>query len=59
VSGLEAVAPGWEWVPKASAIAREAGARLREFFSQGVAPQYKADEDIVTVAASTPERLIR
>jgi myo-inositol-1(or 4)-monophosphatase len=59
VSGLEAVAPGWEWVPKASAIAREAGARLREFFSQGVATEYKGDVDIVTVADRTAEKLIR
>jgi len=44
---LQAAAPEWEWVPKASAIAREAGARLREFFSQGVATEYKGDVDIV------------
>jgi len=59
VIGLEAVAPAWEWVPKASAIAREAGARLREFFSQGVATEYKGDVDIVTVADRTAEKLIR
>jgi myo-inositol-1(or 4)-monophosphatase len=59
VSGLQAAAPEWEWVPKASAIAREAGARLREFFSQGVATEYKGDVDIVTVADRTAEKLIR
>jgi myo-inositol-1(or 4)-monophosphatase len=59
VSGLQAAAPGWEWVPRASAIAREAGARLREFFSQGVATEYKGDVDIVTVADRTAEKLIR
>jgi myo-inositol-1(or 4)-monophosphatase len=57
VSGPEAAAP--EWAPKASAIAREAGARLREFFSQGVATEYKGGVDIVTVADRTAEKLIR
>jgi myo-inositol-1(or 4)-monophosphatase len=53
------MAPEWEWVPRASAIAREAGARLREFFSHGVATEYKGDVDIVTVADRTAEKLIR
>jgi myo-inositol-1(or 4)-monophosphatase len=47
------------WVPKASAIAREAGARLREFFAQGVETEYKGDVDLVTVADRTVEKLIR
>src|ERR1035437_8455324 len=47
------------WVPSATAIAREAGARLREFFAQGVAPEYKGDVDLVTVADRTSEKLIR
>jgi len=47
------------WVPKAAAIAREAGARLREFFSEGVATEYKGDVDLVTVADRTVEKLIR
>ncbi|MGA2847638.1 MAG: inositol monophosphatase family protein [Terracidiphilus sp.] len=47
------------WVPQASEIAREAGARLREFFSQGVETEYKGDVDIVTVADRTVEKLIR
>jgi myo-inositol-1(or 4)-monophosphatase len=47
------------WVPAASAIAREAGARLREFFAQGVATEYKGDADLVTVADRTSEKLIR
>jgi myo-inositol-1(or 4)-monophosphatase len=47
------------WVPKAAAIAREAGARLREFFSQGVETEYKGDVDLVTVADRTVEKLIR
>jgi myo-inositol-1(or 4)-monophosphatase len=47
------------WVPRASAIAREAGARLGEFFSQGVETEYKGDVDLVTVADRTVEKLIR
>jgi len=47
------------WTPQAAEIAREAGARLREFFAQGVATEYKGDVDVVTVADRTVERLIR
>ncbi len=47
------------FVPQASAIAREAGARLREFLSQGVETEYKGDVDLVTVADRTVEKLIR
>ncbi len=47
------------WVPKAAAIAEEAGARLREFFARGVETEYKGDVDIVTVADRTVEALIR
>jgi myo-inositol-1(or 4)-monophosphatase len=47
------------WVPKAAEIAREAGARLREFFAQGVETEYKGDVDLVTVADRTVEKLIR
>jgi myo-inositol-1(or 4)-monophosphatase len=49
----------WVWVPRATAIARDAGAQLREFFSQGVATEYKGDVDLVTVADRTTEKLIR
>ena len=49
----------YQWVPKASAIAREAGARLREFLAQGVETEYKGDVDLVTVADRTVEKLIR
>ena len=45
--------------PKAAEIAREAGARLREFFAEGVATEYKGDVDLVTVADRTVEKLIR
>jgi myo-inositol-1(or 4)-monophosphatase len=54
-----APAEGLQWVPKASAIAREAGARLRKFFEQGVVTEYKGDVDLVTVADRTAEKLIR
>lgn len=46
-------------VSQASQIAREAGARLREFYAQGVATEYKGDVDLVTVADRTIEKLIR
>jgi myo-inositol-1(or 4)-monophosphatase len=48
----------FQWVPQASAIAREAGARLKEFFTQGVVTEYKGDVDLVTVADRTSEKLI-
>ena len=47
------------WVPKAATIAREAGARLREFYAQGVETEYKGDVDLVTVADRAMEKLIR
>ena len=47
------------WVSEAAKIAREAGARLREFFAQGVETEYKGDVDLVTVADRTVEKLIR
>jgi myo-inositol-1(or 4)-monophosphatase len=47
------------FVPKAAAIAREAGARLREYFLAGVETEYKGDVDLVTVADRTVEKLIR
>ncbi len=60
MSGAQAAAtPEWVWVPKAARIAREAGARLREFFAEGVATEYKGDVDLVTVADRTSEKLIR
>lgn len=49
----------FQWVPKASEIAREAGGRLREFLAEGVATEYKGDVDLVTVADRTVEKLIR
>ncbi|HEY1766972.1 MAG TPA: inositol monophosphatase family protein [Terracidiphilus sp.] len=46
-------------IPRAAAIAREAGARLREFLAAGVETEYKGDVDLVTVADRTVEKLIR
>lgn len=46
---------GFEWVPRAAEIARLAGAKLRDFFAQGVATEYKGDVDLVTVADRTVE----
>jgi myo-inositol-1(or 4)-monophosphatase len=46
-------------VSRATEIAREAGARLKEFFAAGVETEYKGDVDLVTVADRTVEKLIR
>jgi myo-inositol-1(or 4)-monophosphatase len=54
-----AVERDFVWVPKASAIAEEAGARLREYFAKGVETEYKGGVDLVTVADRTSEKLIR
>jgi len=47
------------WVPQAAEIARIAGAKLREFFSSGVATEYKGDVDLVTVADRTVEAYLQ
>ena len=59
MTGTMMVDPKFAWVPKAAGIAREAGARLAEFFAQGVKTEYKGDVDLVTVADRTVEKLIR
>ena len=61
MNGAEEVgaASGLVWVPRAAEIAREAGARLREFFARGVETEYKGDVDLVTVADRTCEALIK
>ena len=41
-----ATAQNLRYIPKAAEIAREAGARLREFYAQGVKTEYKGDVDI-------------
>ena len=58
-SAAETTETKMTWTPKAAEIAREAGARLREFFAEGVATEYKGDVDLVTVADRTVEKLIR
>lgn len=58
-SAAETTETKMTWTPKAAEIAREAGARLREFFAEGVATEYKGDVDVVTVADRTVEKLIR
>ena len=58
-TGNTASAAELVWVPGATEIAREAGARLREFFARGVETEYKGDVDLVTVADRTVEKLIR
>jgi len=55
----ESTASELVWVPAAGTIAREAGARLREFYAQGVKTEYKGDVDLVTVADRAVEKLIR
>jgi myo-inositol-1(or 4)-monophosphatase len=47
------------FIPKAEEIAREAGARLREFYAAGVTTEYKGAADLVTVADRTVEKLVR
>jgi myo-inositol-1(or 4)-monophosphatase len=42
----------------ASAIAREAGALLRDYYRRGVATEYKGDADLVTEADRASEKLI-
>jgi myo-inositol-1(or 4)-monophosphatase len=59
VSGSAQIPADFVWVSKAAEIAREAGARLREFLAQGVETEYKGDVDLVTVADRTVEKLIR
>jgi myo-inositol-1(or 4)-monophosphatase len=59
VSEGSPIAQGLNWVPKASEIAQEAGALLRDYFAQGVETEYKGDVDLVTVADRAAEKLIR
>ena len=47
-----------ELAAKAEAIAREAGALLREYLHRGVETEYKGDVDLVTVADRASEKLI-
>jgi myo-inositol-1(or 4)-monophosphatase len=47
------------FLPAASAIAREAGALLMEYFHQHLKIEYKGDADLVTAADRASEKLIR
>lgn len=47
------------FIPVMSAIAREAGALLLEYFHQGIKIEYKGDADLVTAADRASEVLIR
>jgi myo-inositol-1(or 4)-monophosphatase len=48
-----------EFVPAMTAIAREAGALLMDYFRQQVKIEYKGEADLVTVADRSSEKLIR
>ena len=47
------------FLPAMSAIAREAGALLLQYFQQGIKIEYKGDADLVTAADRASEALIR
>jgi len=47
-----------KFVPTASAIAREAGVLLMDFFEQRISFEYKGDADLVTEADRASEKLI-
>jgi myo-inositol-1(or 4)-monophosphatase len=47
------------FIPAMSAIAREAGALLMQYFDQGLKIEYKGDADLVTAADRASEVLIR
>ena len=47
------------FIPAMTAIAREAGALLLEYFHQGLKIEYKGDADLVTAADRASEVLIR
>jgi myo-inositol-1(or 4)-monophosphatase len=47
------------FLPAMSAIAREAGALLMQYFHQGLKIEYKGDADLVTAADRAAETLIR
>src|SRR5438270_12957756 len=47
------------FIPEMSAIAREAGALLLQYFHEGLKIEYKGDADLVTAADRAAETLIR
>lgn len=52
------VPPDFAFAAPASAIALEAGALLRDYYSRGVTTEYKSDVDLVTEADRASEKLI-
>ena len=50
--------PAMHYADAAAAIAREAGALLREHYRRGVATEYKGEVDLVTIADRESEQLI-
>jgi len=48
-----------DFLPAMSAIAREAGALLMQYFHQGLKIEYKGDADLVTAADRASEAMIR
>src|SRR6202023_2980098 len=48
----------FEFVPAVTAIAREAGALLMEYFRRRVKIEYKGEDDVVTEADRSSEALI-
>src|ERR1700722_16551538 len=48
-----------DFLPAMSAIAREAGATLMQYFHRGIKIEYKGDADLVTAADRASEKLIR
>lgn len=51
--------PSFAWLPRAEAIARHAGALLRDFAAKGVATEYKGDVDLVTAADRAVEAYLK
>lgn len=51
--------PQASFLPAMSAIAREAGALLMQYFHQGLKIEYKGEADLVTAADRASEKLIR
>ncbi len=47
------------FIPTMSAIAREAGVLLMQYFHEGIKIEYKGDADLVTAADRASEKLIR
>jgi myo-inositol-1(or 4)-monophosphatase len=56
---LNSKTPNFSFLPGVSAIAREAGALLMEYFDQNIKIEYKGEADLVTAADRKSETLIR